>query len=758
MEDKIYINFIGLNYENFLNLNVNKIIVTFINLNNVILFNNEYDILYEIDKTINIKKYFIKIKKEIIDELNETNIIIYLPTYYYFKYNYFKNESNKSIIIYTNYNYIPLIYLGLPNIQQEKFFDINYKFIQIGSTNYIDCSGNYIDCSGNCNCVCDLDCSGNYDGMNNYQTTLFNNYFGNDNYYLNTLEIPGNIYNICIPNDFGIMGYNELNVKQNTFKLFKIKNNMDINLNTKIYFYDDISGNFVSYIIYLNSYNFSPIKNIPLYYDNIIIKTNYISTDVDTSGSMYNTVLSLNMQTFNPDQLCNSQYDTSGNYYYNVLFFFNYVNQNYSIESINIFSYDYDKYFSNTQITPELYNIGYYQNDLYDTIILTDTNLSNPSILNINEPYLYMNLDLINLQNKLINLEFANNYFYKITRSNKINLDILTKYLINFTIKKYNVFKITNEQFIKKNLNKSKTNIVKNHIYLNEFNHNVLYDYKDPYQTINFNNNIVNCIRCRIIFYYNSNTNIKITNIYSIDTKLFLNNYNLELYNINYDFENNIGDEKKNKLINMLLFLQTTTYKIKLYFYNKKNSAVPAYYLFNQIDLFKSNNDFTTQIDINTLNNTHKEEYLKFNIQINTEYYILFLYSDKSSFLNSSNFNELTFVYNTFMFRILKISEPNGNIKEDKILFYISFQNLRELNIFMEFIKTGILNIDNNLTLTLTNYFNIPISKTFYNYYDLNNYWITNELSGNKYQIMFSINNLYVNQIYLYGDLFIQNI
>jgi len=746
MEDNIYINFIGFNPETFIYLFTDKITITFTNLNDVILFDNEYEILYDIDNTTNIKKYYIKIQKEIIDAINELNIIINLPKYYNFKYNYFKNELKKSIIVYTNFNYIPLKYLGLPNIQQEKFFEINYKFIQIGSTNYIDSSVN-----------CDFDCSGYYDGINNYQTTLFNNYFGNNNYYLNTLQIPGNIYEICIGNNNGIISYDSTNNSiQNTFKLFKIKNNMDINNNTTIYFYDDVSGNLVSYIIYLNSYNFLPVKNIPQQYDSITVKINYISDNVDISGLIYSSILSVNMQTFNPDQLCNLLNDISGNYYYNVLFFFNYVNPSYIVESINIFSYDYDKYFTNTQITPEMHNIGYYQNNLYDIIILTDINLSNPLILNISNPYLYMNLDLINLRDKLINTEFANNYFYKLTMSNKINLDILIKYLINFTIKKYNVFKITNVQLVETNLTKSKKNIVKNHLYLNEFNHNILYDYKIPSETINFNNNIVNCIRCKIIFYYNSNTGIKINGVYSLDTKLFLNNYNLELYHKNYDFENNIRSEKKNKLINMLLFLQTTTYKIKLYFYNKKNSVVSAYYLFNQVELFKMKEDFNTQIYVDILNNTYTNGYLKYNIQINTNYYILFLYGNKSSFLNLSKFDELTFVYNTYMFRIFKINEPNGNIKENNILFYICFQNLRELNIFMDFIKTGILDV--NCNKTLTNYFNIKDSKTFYNYYDLNNYWILDELTENKYQITFDINNLYVNQIYLYGELFIQTL
>ena len=567
--------------------------------------------------------------------------------------------------------------------------------------------------------------------------------------------MPGDIYQICISNNNGIIGRDETNTLNN-YKLFKIKNKIDINTKTNIYFYDDISGNSLSYIIYLNTYNFSPLKNIPLEYENITICINYISNSIDSSGSVYNSILSLNMQTFNPDKLCYLPNDSSGNYYYNTLFFYNYINPTYIVDSINIFSYDNDKYFSNTEIPPEFHNINYYQYDLYEYIIASDLNLSNPVILNLSNPYLFINLDLINLGNKLIQLEFANNYFYKLTKSNKINLDILVKYLVNFIIKKYNIFKLINVSYIESNDTK-KLDIIKNDIYTNEMNYNIIYAYKNPNESININNNIVNCIKCKIIFYYTSNLNSQTNGYYSIDAKLFLDNYNLELYHKKYDFENLSTDEQKIKLLNMLLFLQTTTYQIKLYFYNKKNSVVTSYYLFNQIDLFKNNNEFNNQIDIFALNNTYTNTYLKFNISINKEYYILFLYGDSDSFLNTSNFDELIFVFNGFTFKILKIEKPNGNQLENKLLFYICFQNLKELNIFMEFIRTGKMDIINSNT-KLSNYFNIQESITFYNYYNLNNYWVINDEFTiiNKYKINFSISNLYLNQIYLYGDLFIK--
>ena len=745
MQNIIYINFIGIDTVSFFDINGYSVEITIINSNNVVLFQQNFEIFFDLDKNIDEKKYFIRVNKYISTNISESNISIKLPNDYYFKYNYYKNEKNKSIIIYKNFNYIPLIYLGSVNLKYPTFLKINYKFKQIGTSNYpIDCSGNY-------DCDCDCDCSGNYDGINTYQTTLFDNYFGNDNYYLNTLKISGDIWNICISDVSGIIGYNE-NEPMNTYKLFKIKNNMEIGINTNIYFYDDNLQNLTSYIIYLNTYNFLPIKNIPQDYENIIVNINYTN---DSSGSIYNSILTLNMQTFNPDQICNSYGDTSGNYYYNCLFFKNYINPNYTVESINIFSYDYDKYFHNTLITPELNNINYYQINLYEIIIDSDTNMNKPIIFNIPNEYLFMNLDFIKLQYKLINMEFANNYFYKFTKSNKINLETLRKYLVNFIIKEYNVFRLDNILYTKLNT-KDKKNVVKNYIYYDEQEHKTLYEYKNPNNPINFNNNIVNCIRCKLVFYYKSNTELQLYGNYAIDTKLFLNNYNLELYNKKLVFENIPNDEQKNKLIDMLLFLQTTTYQIKLYFYNKKNSVVTAYYLFNQVNLFKIYDDFDTQIDLDVLNNTYTNGYLKFNINIKKQYYILFLYADVSSFLNSSNFDELIFLHEIYTFKIFKINTPNGNLLENKLLFYICFQNLKELNIFMKFIEIGIMDINNNTKLS--NYFNIPISKTFYNYYDLNNYWVINESSGNRYKITFSINKLHVNQIYLYGDMFIQTI
>jgi hypothetical protein len=145
-------------------------------------------------------------------------------------------------------------------------------------------------------------------------------------------------------------------------------------------------------------------------------------------------------------------------------------------------------------------------------------------------------------------------------------------------------------------------------------------------------------------------------------------------------------------------------------------------------------------------------------------HYILFLYSDKNSILKK--YDELVFNYSQYIFKIFKINETNGNIYEHKDVFYIGFNDLKQINIFMEYLNTGLFIINHNTESS--NYFNIPTSVTFCNYYNINNYWVldslprpevSNENPDNilNYKINFSINNLKIDRIYLYGELFIKD-
>lgn len=768
MENKIFINFNRIDDDLSLYLIDNTIDITIKEYDDIIVFQNNYQVNYHIDDTINVKKYYISIELEIKPKLKTDNFTITLVKNFNYEYNYYKNELEKSIIIYKKYNNIPLIYLGLPNAKSYETFKIIYKFKSLLSDTSF---GDYT-----CSSTCDDE---NYNGINTSYITMFNNYFGNSNFLLNTLQLSGFVYEICLSNTDGITSYDDETNSNINYELFKISSNIEIDFNTNIYF-TNIPNKLFPNILYLNTYNYVNIKNTPDDNEILILQINYndsqTNTNTNTENYVYSSILSLNLQTFNPLKLCDVV-DNFDKLYYNTLFFYNYINSNYYVDVINMFDYDFNKYFQNTKTPIELNYINSYQYSLYDNIIANDQNLKNPIILNIERSWVFMNFDFINLTKKLINPLAIMENFYKFTQSKKFNLESIIDYLANFTIKKYNVFKIDNINFNwdDKNNNHNKNTKIKNYLY----NYESKYNYSpvnsnlniNLNNNINFNNNLVNCIKCKIDFYYKSNTNFKLNGIYSLDAKLFLSNYNLEIYHKEYNFENQADNEEKKKLIKLLLFLCTTTYQINISFYNKKNSFIPSFNLFNKIGLINNddivnitnieNNNFEMTININPLNNEYTDGYLKLNLQVRKDYYILFLYADKNTFLNSSNYNELIFMFDVYTFKIFKIDEPNGNQYENKLLFYISFNDLKELNIFMKFIETGRF-YPNEINLILSNYFNIKKSIEFCNYYELNNYWVSFDTSIpmkqtiNKNIIFFSINNLTVNQIYLYGELFIE--
>ena len=685
--ERINFNFISISNDNVFNILNNNLQIEITDVTGLITFQDTYVIKYEINNNLNKKYYFIEVNDLDVNNLTKNNISINLASNYIFFYNYYNNENKKSIIICTLYNYYKLNFLGLPNLKDPLYIQIDYEYYSISNINN------------------DI-----------YNITLFNN--ATDN-----LQLIGDIYKINI---LGITDFDN----NNNYKLFKINDNIILNQDTEIYFYNDIS--LFSYVIYLNSYNFRVTDNNN---ETIILLIEYVNNNENVDDlTGYSSVLSLNLQNFSSLQIM-----TNENEFYNTLFFYNYINKNYNVKSITIFNFDYKKYFidfSNNSIkkNPEFYNIddNCCYNNLYNLIIQNDSYLEYPIILDVNYLNLLINIDLINLLN-LIRFESENNYFYKITKSGIINIDIIIEYLINFQIKKYNIYKINNI-YISNNKNFYKNNNIKN-----------------IKNIININNNITNCIRCKIIFFY------KNYETYSFDGKIFLDNYNIQVYHKKYEFENINTDMNKKKLINMLLFLATLPDEIKIIFYYN-NLNININYVFNQISLKKIKNEFSIFFDITPINNLYQNQNLKFNLNINKDYYILFLYSD------ISYYNELIFTYTRYIFKIIKIDIPNGNLYENKELYYISFQSLKELNIFMNYIKTGIFNINPEY---ISNYFNFNKSQIFCNYYNINNYWVLNslpiQLSENinvqdKNEIIFSINNLNVNQVFLYGELFIKKI
>lgn len=753
MSELIYINFINIDSKYFFNYQNSSVIIS-LNDNGYNSFSNEYYIKYDnITNTIE-KKYYIEIFNLNKENLITDNFILNVKLFTY-KYGYYKNESTKSLILYNLDNYYQVIYLGLPNLIKSANIQLDYNFAKI-ETEYIQPEQTY----------------------NSKQSfVLLNNYQGILNYLQNTIYLNGLIYKIIINS---INTINDDGTIINNLDLFKISNNVELSLDTRIYIYNNVKE--FSYVLYLSTYNFSEYKLFPENYSTIIVMINYIEENLPEIK--YKSIFTLNLQTFNLPK-SNSQENDE---YYNVLFFYNYINPNYKVKNITIFSYDYDKYFINTTKIPEYYNIDETipNINLYNEIIGNDTELIVPIIPNINLNYLLINFNLINLLD-MIRYNCENNNFINFTKSNIVSISTLINYLANFNIKPCNLYYILNSKidYINNinNINIIGSNYNQTSKYLT-YNYNYLYNESEKYGIkkytgkgyIDFNNNIVNSIRCKIIFLFEYGEN------YTFYGKLFLDNYNIQIYHKNYEL--NIGTEleqieNKKKLVNLLLYLASKSLGIKIIFYNNLNSEpsimstfnyflnVNPYYLFNEINLSRKLNNYDIYLGIDYVNNNYNTQYLKLNINIKTNYYILFLYSDKNTILD--NYDELVFNYSQYIFKIFKNKEICGNIYENKHLFFISFNNLEQINIFLKYLNTGLFSINQNNYSQLSNYFNFSKSEIFCNYYMINNYWVLDSLpepqvpNGNpntlvKNKIYFSINNLKINQIYLYGNLFINTI
>ena len=104
----------------------------------------------------------------------------------------------------------------------------------------------------------------------------------------------------------------------------------------------------------------------------------------------------------------------------------------------------------------------------------------------------------------------------------------------------------------------------------------------------------------------------------------------------------------------MLLFLSTTTYQIKLYFYNKKNSAVPSLYLFNEVNLLKNNNDFDFQFDVSHLNNTYNNGSCD---HVNSAFAKINIYDEDNINMNKFNGHEAYIISEALDLYVKQINE-----------------------------------------------------------------------------------------------------
>ena len=681
------------------------------------LINEKITIQYNISNEKLRKKYYFNTTYSDPNSLVTSNFILSLNTNLVYIYDYFNSSPNKSIIICPPFVQIPIIYMGLINSTKSQGFLINLSYWIASDTLEKTTKKKIFLNSGSSN-----------------------GYFNISN---NKLIFSGDTWKIKISSIEPL-----LDSDTDTYELYNMDSLIETNINLKIYFYNltktQAQIKSIGYIEYLNTYP-------RLLVESIIILVQYKTVE---STEIKQKILSFNFDLF--DYKFAQSLNTNKQIYFNTIFLNdlndsndsnnsnNSNNFDWQIDSLILFDYDYEKYF-NSLTYSNITNISY---DLYSHIISNDINLHDPIIPSDLSPFPFnwnwtiisknINLNLVSLGD-LVNFQFVPDSIYKMTGTVDINFNTLVEYLFNYQLKLDNMYKIINQS------NQS------NESELNSTNKSIEY--------VNFSNNIINSIRSKIIFSFD-----KFNYIYSFDSKLFLDNYSIQVYHKKYLIGSDSDSDKKN-LIKLILFINSMCSNIQIIFYNKYedliklNSMIPTpYYIFNQLNLTSSLNSNKKMFDTNIGSNLKiandeqeniYQKYLKLNIKINENYYILFFYS-------MLDYNEFFFISDQYSFKILRLEETNGNIETQYNLYWIVFQNLKELNIFMEFIKSGYIHTE---IKKLSNYFNILNSKVFTNYYNLNNYWIysTETNSEPKLNIYFSIDNLKINQIYVYGKIYINS-
>ena len=484
-----------------------------------------------------------------------------------------------------------------------------------------------------------------------------------------------------------------------TYYLFETSLPIIISNDLKIYFYDA---------------TFIRIINIPIKDHNIfkIDSINVLVELVGSSGSIiYSYIMNLNLDLVK---------STSKSSY--VLAFKNYID-NIEFDSIvlRVFDYDYYIYFSELVFGDYIkcIPINLDKANLYDILILSNSNIPLPTIpdLNINDFNTYIDID--NLDDLFyINKNLANDFVEKILYSTNERFNIILDYLVNFKMKKYNFYNIT---FLTKIYD---DNLVKNNINYN------LYQIDDS-------NLVLNSILVNIqIFYNDIKSNILNYNIYGM---LLNNNNTWDTYTKKYPLDNPVN---KSNIIEDLLIMAINYLQIVVYTYNdiddlnsiKGTQVTDAGIIYinnnwryNKLILNRDNSKMTFSIDENY--------YLKMYFQVKLDYKLFVFYTD-TDFSSSPTNNILNFQTEAgYYFKILKTAEPNGSTKIDKYMYSILFQNIEECNDFIYYIQYGLLTRPEGST---SSYFNILTSRHF-TLTSSGYYIITNTISNT---ISFQITNV----------------
>lgn len=366
-----------------------------------------------------------------------------------------------------------------------------------------------------------------------------------------------------------------------------------------------------------------------------------------------------------------------------------------------VFDYDYNLYLSalsanNYMICSEITSNNA---TLYNILIVSDTNLVQPTINTIDITNYSFNLNEINKE--LLNI-LETNLLTNFLDSRIVDFNILLDYLVNYNIKTDNLY------------------IMGKNNYIDIITQNL------------------NCILIKVcILYPAENFTINSLVLYG---KIFSNNGFCDIYHLEYIIDDNFT---KKDLISDLLLIILKYFQVKIFFYNNLsdlntiqsndwNSSliINPNYRFNKFILNKNNVGLKFSLDFNYN--------LKLKLELKIDYKILY-------FTTSSGITDtiLKFSLGVFVFEIFKISVPNGNLITSDNLYYIVFESINETNEFINFITNGYFKRGTKT------YFNIELSLNFKKNTD--NFYV--ESIDTKDIIQFRLSNLDLNS----GNIFTNN-
>ncbi len=666
------------------------------------------------------------------DELifNETNNIVYIRIYQtsnnisyeeYCKINYQVNEYLKKKEYYIETNYYD-IYTP-PNLLTSNFIikfnndqDISYYYNYINQIIYFYKNTNTIPFNmlGLKNYNQNLSVLSNFTLINIDNTSdqylkiiSLKNESLKDN---NTVELEGSDITIS---DIILVSSSDITY---SYYLYQTTLPLPITQKLKIYFYDP---------------NFIRIINIP-----------YIQLNLKTTDSITLLVELLNSTTVIYSYLININLDFVDTFIKTeyVIFFKNYVsNVTYTSINLRVFDIDYSIYFIN--LVPGDYilceQITLPDANLYSILISTNTNIPVSTIPNLDAKDYNKEIDLQYLNN-MINFENTqSDLVVKFLDAEQEQFDILVDYLYKYKIKEYNFY----------NINFSYYYETKPLIPYNQTQNAIKKDIIYP-QNVMLNNIIVNIE----IFYKDINNVTQSYNIYGI---IINNNNTLDIYTKSYSMD----EENKYNLLKDITLISLNYIQMNVYIYNNiddlnNNIKVPIlsssnstltniYYKYNTFYLNTQNSSVGYFLDSNY--------YLKFYINIKTQYKMLIFYSP---FLNSSDYDIINFKLSketNEICKIFKIKNYSGSVIPGTSAFSMLFQNTKEINEFINYLQTGVYN---PFMKDIKSFYNIQRSKNFIKQAD--GYYVPTDLISGV--INFSLINLDLNIGNVYTNNFINYI